>query len=47
MSRICPITNDVVLYLECNECEDKEACRNGLLHLNTDNTDNKADAKPS
>ena len=27
MSRICPETNRIVLYLECNECETK-SCRN-------------------
>ncbi len=23
MSKICPMTNDVVLYLDCLECEEK------------------------
>ena len=27
MSRICPITNDIVLYLECLECDEKK-CQN-------------------
>ena len=27
--RICPETNEPVLYLDCNECEDKGKCRNG------------------
>ena len=27
----CPVTEEKVLYLECNECEDKIACKMGLL----------------
>ena len=26
MAKICPQTNDVVLYLECLECPDKGKC---------------------
>ena len=32
MARICPLTNDVVLYLECLECDDRAACRRGRLN---------------
>ena len=27
MSKICPQTGDVVLYLECLECENKGNCK--------------------
>jgi len=27
MAKICPQTNDYVLYLECNECEQKRLCK--------------------
>ena len=27
MAKICPLTNEKVLYLECNECDDKQLCR--------------------
>lgn len=28
MAKFCPITNDMVLYLDCLECETKECKRN-------------------
>ena len=31
MAKWCPVTEENVLYLECNECEEKQACRMGLL----------------
>lgn len=27
MAKLCPFTNDVVLYLDCKECDDANACR--------------------
>ena len=27
MAKICPLTNEKVLYLDCNECDDKQLCR--------------------
>ena len=39
MAKKCPITKDVVLYLECNECEEKQACKLGLLSSNEDGED--------
>ena len=27
MAKICPFTNDVVLYLDCKECDDVKICR--------------------
>jgi len=36
MARICPLTNDVVLYLECLECDDRAACRRGRLNPEPD-----------
>lgn len=27
MAKICPETQDVVLYLECNECENYRTCK--------------------
>lgn len=27
MSKICPFTNDTVLYLDCKECDDSAECR--------------------
>ena len=27
MAKICPFTKDVVLYLDCKECDDTEECR--------------------
>lgn len=27
MAKICPLTNKVVLYLTCLECEDKGKCK--------------------
>ena len=29
MSRMCPLTTEIVLYTACEECEDKEACKRG------------------
>lgn len=28
MNRICPFTNQMVLYLDCLDCDDKKECRN-------------------
>lgn len=42
MSKICPHTNSIVLYLECLECDDKicrTSQRNSYEHKN-DNKDN-------
>lgn len=44
MAKWCPITEDVVLYLECNECEDKHACKAGLLSSNEEG-DEKEDVE--
>ena len=27
MAKICPLTKEKVLYLDCNECDDKQLCR--------------------
>lgn len=27
MAKICPLTDEIVLYLDCNECEHKENCK--------------------
>lgn len=27
MAKVCPITGNVVLYLTCLECEDKDKCK--------------------
>lgn len=27
MARRCPITNELVLYLECMDCDQKDLCR--------------------
>lgn len=40
MAKMCPITNEVVLYLDCIECEDK-ICK--LNHIN--NNDTKSEKK--
>ncbi len=29
MAKKCPLTGDLVLYLECRECEDKAICKRG------------------
>lgn len=29
MAKICPETEEVVLYMECNECEKKRFCKPG------------------
>lgn len=26
MAKVCPLTGDVVLYLECLECDDRREC---------------------
>lgn len=31
MAKVCPLTNEKVLYLECLECEEKE-CRKDTKH---------------
>lgn len=31
MSKLCPLTNDIVLYLDCMECEEKTLCKSGFL----------------
>lgn len=27
MAKLCPVTKEKVLYLECLECEDKQVCK--------------------
>ena len=43
MAKICPLTDKKVLYLECNECEEKRACMLGLLEKDTEEKDIKSD----
>ena len=43
MAKICPFTNDVVLYLTCKECEDAEECR--ILHLKKNKEKKKREGK--
>lgn len=31
MAKQCPISNTVVLYLDCQECEDRADCKRGTL----------------
>lgn len=42
MAKICPLNNEKVLYLECNECEEKEKCKLGLLEKDTEEKDMKS-----
>lgn len=34
MARRCPISNELVLYLECMECDQKNQCRKPAGRLN-------------
>lgn len=34
MSRICPVTGEKVVYLVCQECEDKADCSRGKIKKN-------------
>lgn len=43
MAKICPLTDEKVLYLECNECEEKRACMLGLLEKDQEEKDIKSD----
>ena len=38
MAKTCPVTGDIVLYLDCLECEDKE-CKN--IYSNKESSDEK------
>ena len=40
MAKICPLTGEKVVYLVCNECEDKRVC-NELIKANKDKTNSK------
>jgi hypothetical protein len=42
MAKICPLTGEPVLYLTCNECEDKAKCRK-LSNNKIKNNNNSAD----
>lgn len=33
MAKECPLTGDVVLYLDCIECDDKNKCRGGQVNV--------------
>lgn len=33
MAKICPLTNDTVLYVDCLECECKIQCKNGEINI--------------
>lgn len=35
MTRRCPVTNELVLYLDCMECELKELCKDLAEHLDS------------
>lgn len=39
MAKRCPITNELVLYLECVECEHKDLCKNLSNHPDGKKTD--------
>jgi hypothetical protein len=41
MAKICPLTGETVLYLTCNECEDKIKCR----ELSKNKVENKSNLK--
>lgn len=40
MAKQCPISNTVVLYLDCQECEDKADCKRGMIS-NVESTEKK------
>ena len=40
MAKICPFTNDVVLYLDCKECDDIKECRK-LSNMEESTSSNK------
>lgn len=45
MSKYCPVLERKVLYLECNECEEK-LCRNiSKSHVNSNNCKKLEDVK--
>lgn len=56
MAKICPITDEPVLYLDCQDCDDKRLCRQkmgeaamqseaAIQNCNPHATGNKVDEK--
>lgn len=41
MSKICPVTKDVVLYLDCLECDDKVCKNNSNENIKENDNENK------